>query len=143
MTQINPETFGVYGFRVGLDYIIYGMTIELSPAEGQKIRPQKALSQLETRMFQFLFKYPSSVFTKGRLVLLSGASGSCPCCCGSCRRLALLIRRRVVVLKLSCVACGWVGYGPCQRLLALLLLLLWQATVIVSELGRIRTLSPS
>lgn len=89
-------------------------------------------------MFQFLFKYPLTVFTRGRFVLLSGwpgwllavmivvASGG----------LALLIRRRSqdVVPKLR----GWRTWsiwGMQSGLLALLLLLLWQPAVTIGELS--------
>ena len=90
------------------------------------------------RMFQFLFKYPGPVFTKGRLVLLSAwppwllpvlmvaAAGG----------LALLIRWRLrhSEAKLRGLRVGAI-WATQSALLALLLLLLWQPAVIVSELG--------
>ena len=99
---------------------------------------QEALTELETRMFQFLFKYPNPVFTKGRLVLLSAwppwllpvlivaASGG----------LALLFRWRLrhSETKLSGSRVGAI-WATQSALLALLLLLLWQPAVIVGELG--------
>jgi uncharacterized membrane protein len=89
-------------------------------------------------MFQFLFKYPGPVFTKGRLVLLSAwppwllpvlivaAAGG----------LGLLIRRRIrhSETKLRGLRVGAI-WGTQSVLLALLLLLLWQPALIVSELG--------
>jgi len=89
-------------------------------------------------MFQFLFKYPIPVFTKGRFVLLSAwpawllpvfiviASGG----------LALLIRRRWVqsAPKLRGWR-AWVIWGMQSGLLALLLLLLWQPAVTIGELS--------
>jgi uncharacterized membrane protein len=89
-------------------------------------------------MFQFLFKYPSPVFTKGRLVLLSAwpawmlpvlilvAAGG----------LALLIRWRLrqSEAKLRGLRAGAI-WAMQAALFALLLLLLWQPAVMVSELG--------
>src|SRR5215469_5892188 len=89
-------------------------------------------------MFQFLFKYPAPVFTKGRLVLLStwptwllpvlivAASGG----------LALFFRWRLgrSETKLSGLQVGAI-WATQSALLALLLLLLWQPAVIVGELG--------
>jgi len=89
-------------------------------------------------MFQFLFKYPSPVFTKGRLVLLSAwpawllpvlivavAGG-----------LALLIRWRLrhSEAKLRGLRVGAI-WATQSAFLALLLLLLWQPALIVAELG--------
>src|SRR5215471_9667948 len=99
---------------------------------------QETLTELETRMFQFLFKYPGPVFTKGRLVLLSAwprwllpalivaASGG----------LALLFRWRLrhSETKPSGLRVGAI-WATQSALLALLLLLLWQPAVIVGELG--------
>jgi len=96
------------------------------------------LTELGTRIFQFLFKYPSPVFTKGRLVLLSAwppwllpvliaaAAGG----------LALLIRWRLrrSEAKLRGLRVGAI-WATQSALLALLLLLLWQPAVMVSELG--------
>src|SRR5215469_6227082 len=89
-------------------------------------------------MFQFLFKYPSPVFTKGRLVLLSAwpawllpvlivavAGG-----------LALLIRWRLrnSEAKLRGLRVGAI-WATQSAFLALLLLMLWQPALVVSELG--------
>jgi 3D (Asp-Asp-Asp) domain-containing protein len=89
-------------------------------------------------MFQFLFKYPIPVFTKGRFVLLSAwpvwllvvliaiVLGG----------LALLIRRqsRGAAPKLRGWR-AWVIWGMQSGLLALLLLLLWQPAVTIGELS--------
>ena len=89
-------------------------------------------------MFQFLFKYPLPVFTRGRFVLLSGwpvwllpvlivaASGG----------LALLIRRRSgeAAPRLRGWRTGMI-WGMQSGLLALLLLLLWQPAVTIGELS--------
>jgi uncharacterized membrane protein len=89
-------------------------------------------------MFQFLFKYPGPVFTKGRLVLLSAwplwllavlivaAAGG----------VALLIgwRLRHSESKLRGLRVGAI-WATQSAVLALLLLLLWRPAVIVSELG--------
>jgi 3D (Asp-Asp-Asp) domain-containing protein len=89
-------------------------------------------------MFQFLFKYPLTVFTRGRFVLLTGwpgwllpvmivvASGG----------LALLIRRRYrdAVPNLHGWR-AWMIWGLQSGLLALLLLLLWQPAVTIGELS--------
>jgi uncharacterized membrane protein len=89
-------------------------------------------------MFQFLFKYPLPVFTKGRFVLLSAwpawllplvivlASGG----------LALLIQRRSreAAPKLR-GGRGWVIWGMQSALLALFLLLLWQPAITIGELS--------
>src|SRR5215469_8975944 len=89
-------------------------------------------------MFEFLFKYPSPVFTKGRFVLLSAwplwllpvlivatAGG-----------LALLIRWRLrnSEAKLRGLRVGAI-WATQSAFLALLLLLLWQPALIVAELG--------
>jgi uncharacterized membrane protein len=89
-------------------------------------------------MFQFLFKYPIPVFTKGRFVLLgawpawllpvfiiAGAVG-----------LALLIglRMRAASPQLKSWR-AWVVWGTQSILIALLLLLLWDPAMSVSELN--------
>jgi uncharacterized membrane protein len=89
-------------------------------------------------MFQFLFKYPSPVFTKGRFVLLSTwpkwllpvlivafAAG-----------LALLVRRRLyhAAPKLQTWR-AWAIWGMQSALVALILLLLWQPAITVSALS--------
>jgi uncharacterized membrane protein len=89
-------------------------------------------------MFQFLFKYPLTVFTRGRYLLLSAwpawlllvliviTSGG----------LALLIRRRshLAAPKLRGWR-AWVIWGMQSGTLALLLLLLWQPAVTIGELS--------
>jgi uncharacterized membrane protein len=89
-------------------------------------------------MFQFLFKYPIPVFTKGRFVLLStwpawllpvfivAAAGG----------LALLIRWRLrrAELKLRSWR-AWTIWGMQSAMLALVLLLLWQPAMSVGELN--------
>ncbi|HEY1159594.1 MAG TPA: glutamine amidotransferase [Terracidiphilus sp.] len=89
-------------------------------------------------MFQFLFKYPSPVFTKGRFVLL----GAWP---------AWLLPVLIVVgagglgvligWKLRTAAPGlpswraWVVWGMQSAMLALVLLLLWQPAMTLAELS--------
>ena len=89
-------------------------------------------------MFQFLFKYPVPVFTKGRFVLLAGwpawvlavfivlAAGG----------LAFLIRWRLrrATPELRSWR-GWLIWGLQSALVALVLLLLWQPAMLVSELN--------
>src|SRR5580692_3143848 len=89
-------------------------------------------------MFQFLFKYPIPVFTKGRFVLLGGwpawvlvvfiliAAGG----------LALLIRWRLRSAGRELRSrCGWLIWGLQSALVALVLVLLWQPAMLVSELN--------
>ncbi len=89
-------------------------------------------------MFQFLFKYPISVFTKGRFVLLGGWPGwvllllIAVCVIA----LALLIRSRLPAAspKLK----GWragVVWLLQSLLIAMLLILLWQPAITVAELS--------
>ena len=89
-------------------------------------------------MFQFLFKYPSPVFTKGRFVLL----GAWPVwlllvlIAVSAAGLGLLIlwRLRKDAAKLR----SWQAvaiWGMQSALVALVLLLLWQPAMLVSELS--------
>ena len=89
-------------------------------------------------MFQFLFKYPSPVFTKGRFVLL----GTWPAwllpvlMIAAAGGLALLIRWRL--RKDAPKLPGWraaVIWGMQSALVALVLLLLWQPAMTVSELS--------
>jgi len=89
-------------------------------------------------MFQFLFKYPSPVFTKGRFALLSAwPAWLLPVfiliCAGG---LALLIRWRLrhSEAKVSGGRAG-VVWGMQSTLVALILLLLWQPAMIVGELS--------
>jgi uncharacterized membrane protein len=89
-------------------------------------------------MFQFLFKYPSPVFTKGRFVLLSAWPGwllpvlIVACACG----LALLVRWRMrdAAPKLKSWQ-AWVVWALQSVLMALILLLLWQPAMTVSALS--------
>jgi hypothetical protein len=95
-------------------------------------------------MFQFLFKYPSPVFTKGRFVLLgawpawllpvmiaAGAGG-----------LAVLIGwrlRRAAPGPLAATGLrswrAWLVWGLQSAMLALVLVLLWQPAMLVGELS--------
>ena len=89
-------------------------------------------------MFRFLFKYPSPVFTKGRFVLLStwpawllpvlivAAAGG----------LALLIRLKLPQAEPRLRTWrAWAIWGTQSALVALILLLLWQPAMMVSELN--------
>lgn len=95
-------------------------------------------ADLETRMFQFLFKYPRPVFAKGRFVLLSAwPPWLLPVLIvAAAAGLALLIRWRLLHSELKPngrrVGAIWATQST---FLALLLLLLWRPAVIVSELG--------
>jgi hypothetical protein len=88
-------------------------------------------------MFQFLFKYPNSVFTKGHFVLLGGWPGWVLVLlivgCGAA--LALLIRARlresVPGLRTWRAGVLWLMEW---LLVAMVLLLLWQPAVTVAEL---------
>lgn len=89
-------------------------------------------------MFQFLFKYPSPVFTKGRFVLLGawpawllpifilvGAAG-----------LAFLIRWRLRDAAPKLLSWrAWAIWAAQSALVALILVLLWQPAIMVSELN--------
>ncbi len=89
-------------------------------------------------MFQFLFKYPSPVFTKGRFVLL----GAWPewllpvLALAAMAGLALLIgfRQRQSASRLENWRAG-VIWAVQSALIALLLLLLWEPAMSVSELN--------
>jgi uncharacterized membrane protein len=89
-------------------------------------------------MFQFFFKYPSTVFTKGRFVLL----GAWPVwllpvlvaviACG----LGLLIRSRLAGAAPNLR--GWRGgvvWAMQSSLMALVLFLLWQPAIVIGELS--------
>jgi hypothetical protein len=89
-------------------------------------------------MFEFLFKYPSPVFTKGRFVLLSAwpawllpvliiaAAGG----------LALLVRRRMRDAAPTLRGWrGWAVWGTQSVFVALVLLLLWQPAMTVAALS--------
>ena len=89
-------------------------------------------------MFQFLFKYPSPVFTKGRLVLL----GTWPAwllvvlIAAAAGGLALLVgwRLRQAAPNLRSWR-AWAIWATQSALVALILLLLWQPAITVSELS--------
>ena len=89
-------------------------------------------------MSQFLFKYPSTVFTKGQFALL----GSWPAwllpvlIVAAAGGLALLIRGRLrhAVPELRGRR-AWVIWGMRSALVALVLLLLWQPAMMVTELN--------
>ncbi|MGB7730474.1 MAG: glutamine amidotransferase [Candidatus Acidiferrum sp.] len=89
-------------------------------------------------MFQFLFKYPVPVFTKGRFVLLAGwpSWALAALIVAAAGGLALLIRwklRRATPELRSWR--GWLLWGLQSALVALVLLLLWQPAILVSELN--------
>jgi len=88
-------------------------------------------------MFQFLFKYPSPVFTKGRFVLL----GAWPAwllpllIVAAATALAVLIGMRMRgALPALRGWRVWTIWGTQSLLVALLMLLLWQPAMSVSEL---------
>ena len=89
-------------------------------------------------MFQLLFKYPSPVFTKGRFVLL----GAWPAwllpvlIVAAAGGLALLIRwkQRTATVELRTWR-AWAIWGMQSVMVALVLSLLWQPAVMVSELN--------
>src|SRR5579862_157560 len=89
-------------------------------------------------MFQFLFKYPSPVFTKGRFVLLSRWPGWLlpVLIVAFAAGLALLVRWRLrdATPKLQSWR-AWMVWGMQSVLVALILLLLWQPAITVSALS--------
>jgi len=89
-------------------------------------------------MFQFLFKYPAPVFTKGRFVLLGGwpAWALAVLIVAAAGGLALLIRWRLrrATPELRSWR-GWLIWGLQSALVALVLLLLWQPAMMVNELN--------
>ena len=89
-------------------------------------------------MFQFLFKYPSPVFTKGRFVLLSAWPGWLlpVLIIAFAGGLAVLVRWRLrdAAPKLRSWR-AWVVWGMQSALVALILLLLWQPAITVSALS--------
>jgi uncharacterized membrane protein len=89
-------------------------------------------------MFQFLFKYPMPVFTRGRFVLLSGwpAWLLALVIIAVSVGLALLIRRRSREASPKLRGWrAWVIWGMQSGLLALLLFLLWQPAITIGELS--------
>jgi hypothetical protein len=89
-------------------------------------------------MFQFLFKYPSPVFTKGRFMLLSTwPAWLLPVLIVACAGgLAVLISWRLpdAAPKLRSWR-AWVLWGMQSVFVALILLLLWQPAITVSALS--------
>ena len=89
-------------------------------------------------MFQFLFKYPVPVFTKGQFVLLAGwpAWALAVLIVAAAGGLALLIRWRLrrATPELRSWR-GWLIWGLQSAFVALALLLLWQPAMLVSELN--------
>jgi uncharacterized membrane protein len=89
-------------------------------------------------MFQLLFKYPAPVFTKGRFALLGGwpAWALAVLIVAAAGGLALLIRWRLrrATPELRSWR-GWLIWGLQSALVALVLLLLWQPAMMVSELN--------
>ncbi len=89
-------------------------------------------------IFQFLFKYPVPVFTKGRLVLLSAWPGwLLPVLIVSAAAgLAVLIRRRLSTAAPKLRGWrGWAVWAMQSAVIGLLLLLLWQPAMLVDELN--------
>src|SRR5215467_2372986 len=89
-------------------------------------------------MFQFLFKYPSTVFRKGHFVLLgSWPAWLLPGAFGEAGlAIAVLIRRRLrnAAPELRKWR-AWSIWGLRSALVALLLFLLWKPAIIVAELN--------
>jgi uncharacterized membrane protein len=89
-------------------------------------------------MFQFLFKYPLPVFTKGQFVLLGGwpAWALAVLIVAAAGGLALLMRWRLLRATPELRSWrGWLIWGLQSALVALVLLLLWQPAMMVSELN--------
>jgi putative glutamine amidotransferase len=89
-------------------------------------------------MFQFFFKYPSAVFTRGRFVLLSTwPKWLLPVLIVVCSvGLAMLVRRRPreASPKLQTWR-AWAVWGMQSAFVSLILLLLWQPAITVSALS--------
>ena len=89
-------------------------------------------------MFQFFFRYPSTVYAKGRFVLLSAwpAWILVMLIVAACGGLALLIHLR---LRTAAPAMrggrAWAVWGMQSALVSLLLLLLWQPALRVAQLN--------
>ncbi len=88
-------------------------------------------------MFQFFFKYPAPVFTKGRFVLLGGPAWLLAVLIVvSAGGLALLIRWKLRDAAPTLRTWrAWAAWGTQSILIALLLLLLWQPAMIIAELS--------
>jgi uncharacterized membrane protein len=89
-------------------------------------------------MFQFLFKYPSPVFTKGRFVLLSAWPGWLlpVLIVVAATAFALLIGYRLGEASPQLKSWrAWTLWGIQSLLVALLLLLLWEPAMSVNELS--------
>jgi len=89
-------------------------------------------------MFQFFFKYPSPVFTKGRFVLLSAwPAWLLPVLIlVSAGGLALLVRWRMREAAPTLRSWrAWAVWGTQSAFVALLLLLLWQPAMTVAALS--------
>ena len=89
-------------------------------------------------MFQFLFKYPMPVFTKGRFVLLSAWPAWLLPLFIAIASAALAWLIRVRWREAAPMLRGWRAWvigGMQSALLALLLLLLWQPAVTIGELS--------
>src|SRR5260370_37413562 len=95
-------------------------------------------NQVSAGMFQFVFKYPSPVFTKGRFVLLSAwPAWLLPVLIiVSAGGLALLVRWRLRDAAPTLRGWrAWAGWGTQTAFVALLLLLLWQPAMTVAALS--------
>jgi uncharacterized membrane protein len=93
---------------------------------------------LETQMFQFFFKYPGTVFTKGRFVLLSAWPGWLlpVLVLIAAGGLAYLIRSRMRGVAPNFRRAHAIAiWGLQSCLIALILLLLWQPAILISELN--------
>src|SRR5580704_15374223 len=89
-------------------------------------------------MFQFFFKYPSPVFTKGRFVLLSSwPAWLLPVLIvAAVGGLALLVRWRLRDAAHTLRSWrAWVVWGMQSAFIALILLLLWQPAITVAALS--------
>src|SRR4051812_40476697 len=89
-------------------------------------------------MFQFLFKYPLPVFTKGHLVLLSTWPGWLLPCVILVAVIALGVLIRSRVRRSAQNVRGWragLVWALQASTLALLLLLLWKPALTIGELS--------
>ncbi len=88
-------------------------------------------------MFEFLFKYPIPVFTKGKFVLLGAWPGwlLILLVIVAAGGLAwLILQRREEAAPLLKTWRGWVVWGLQAAVVALVLLLLWRPAMTISEL---------